>query len=208
MGSLNITQNIGKIMPHGQAGSYARQPDMIVNTFPAGGSANIPFGTPLKLSSGAVVAMGAGDSSANFIGFASREVKSALDYTSQGTGVYAPNDPVAVFQRGSINVICQRGTPAYGTAVYLRTVANASYPTAVVGGLEAAADAGKTIQLTNCAWQGPADANNVAELRILSLMEIPAQGAAVADAAGAAPTAAEFKALLDSLRDAGIIATA
>ena len=34
------------------------------------------------------------------------------------------------------------------------------------------------------------------------------KGAAVADAAGEAPTAAEFKALLDSLRAAGIIATA
>ena len=34
------------------------------------------------------------------------------------------------------------------------------------------------------------------------------QGVAVADAAGAAPTAAEYKALLDSLRAAGIIATA
>ena len=33
------------------------------------------------------------------------------------------------------------------------------------------------------------------------------QGVAVADAAGSAPTAAEFKALLDSLRTAGIIAT-
>ena len=33
------------------------------------------------------------------------------------------------------------------------------------------------------------------------------QGAAVADAAGAAPTAAEFRALLDSLGAAGIIAT-
>ena len=33
------------------------------------------------------------------------------------------------------------------------------------------------------------------------------QGAAVADAAGAAPTAAEFKALLDSLRASGVIAT-
>lgn len=33
------------------------------------------------------------------------------------------------------------------------------------------------------------------------------QGVAVADAAGAAPTAAEFKALLDSLRGAGLIAT-
>lgn len=34
------------------------------------------------------------------------------------------------------------------------------------------------------------------------------QGEAVADAAGTAPTAAEFKALLDSLRAAGIIAIA
>jgi len=33
------------------------------------------------------------------------------------------------------------------------------------------------------------------------------QGVAVADAAGSAPTAAEFKALLDSLRAAGILAT-
>lgn len=32
-------------------------------------------------------------------------------------------------------------------------------------------------------------------------------GAAVADAASTAPTAAEFKALLDSLRAAGVIAT-
>ncbi|MBO4506889.1 MAG: Head fiber protein [Lachnospiraceae bacterium] len=33
------------------------------------------------------------------------------------------------------------------------------------------------------------------------------KAAAVADAAGEAPTAAEFKALLDSLRTAGILAT-
>lgn len=37
------TQVIGKVMPHGFAGSYARQPDMIVNTRPAGGKVNIPL---------------------------------------------------------------------------------------------------------------------------------------------------------------------
>lgn len=202
------TQNIGKTMPHGFAGSYSRQPDMIVATFPAGGSANIPFGTPLKLSSGKVVPMGAGDNPYDFLGIASFEVKSALDYTNQGTGVYAPNDPTSVFQRGKLNVKCQRGTPAYGGAVYLRVEANASYSTAAVGGLEASADGTKTIQLTNCAWAGPADANGIAELSILSLMIKAPQGVAVADAASTAPTAAEFKALLDSLRGAGIIATA
>lgn len=38
-------QVIGKEMPHGFAGSYARQPDMIVNTRPAG--EEIPFGAAL-----------------------------------------------------------------------------------------------------------------------------------------------------------------
>lgn len=222
--SLN-TQTIGKAFPHGFAGSYASQPDMIVATLPAGGSANIPFGTALKLSDGKVVPMGAGDTDGNFIGFASCEIKTAMDYANQGTGVYAPNEPTSVFQRGCINVKCQRGTPSYGGAVYLRVTANASYPDAVVGGLEASADSDKTIQLTNCAWRGATDANKIAELCILSLMKqdgnstytLPAattttlggveMGAAVSDAAGEAPTAAEFKALLDSLRAAGIIAT-
>ena len=36
-------QLIGRDMPHGFAGCYARQPDMIVETRPAGGNAPIPF---------------------------------------------------------------------------------------------------------------------------------------------------------------------
>ena len=40
-------QVLGTDMPHGFAGCYARQPDMIVTTRPAGGTANIPFGAPL-----------------------------------------------------------------------------------------------------------------------------------------------------------------
>ena len=51
-------QVIGKEMPHGFAGCYARQPDMIVNTRPAGGGAPIPFGTPLKYDGAEVVPMG------------------------------------------------------------------------------------------------------------------------------------------------------
>lgn len=219
------TQTIGAAFPHGFAGSYAQQPDMIIATFPAGGSANIPFGTPVKLSGGAVVPMGAGDTAAAFLGIASKEIKSAFDYTNQGVGAYAPGEATSVFQRGSINVICQRGTPSYGGAVYLRITANESYPSAVVGGFEASSDSDKTIQIPNCAWQGGADANGVAELRILSLMQpgsgsaytLPAatssalggvkQGAAVSDAAGDNPTAAEYNALLAALRTAGILAT-
>lgn len=164
MASVQITQNIGTVMPHGMAGSYARQPDMIVNTFPAGDAC--PFGAPLKLSDGKVVKMGASDTADLFVGIAAREFKSALTFLDQSEGFYDQNEAVSVFQRGSINVKCQRGTPAYGGAVYVRITANGSYPTAVVGGFEASSDTTNSILLPFCKWMGPADANSIAELRI------------------------------------------
>mgnify|MGYP000034350369 CR=1 FL=1 len=166
-------QTIGKIMPNGQAGSYARQPDMIVNTRPLGGSDNVQFGLPLKYDSdGNVVLMGASSTAAQFVGIASREIKSSLNYLDQSVGEYAPEEAVAVFQRGAINVKCQKGTPKTGGDVYIRVAANDAAPTAVVGGFEAEADTtvANTIKLTNCQWAGPKDANDIAELRILTMI--------------------------------------
>ena len=37
-------QTIGKTMPHGYAGSYSRQPDMIVDSHPLEGDAAVVFG--------------------------------------------------------------------------------------------------------------------------------------------------------------------
>ena len=69
-------QNIGISMPHGFAGSYARQPDMVVNTRPA--AETIPFGLPLKYDgTGRVAPMGVGDAANVFVGVAAREIKSA-----------------------------------------------------------------------------------------------------------------------------------
>lgn len=167
MAGLN-PQVIGTSMTNGFAGSYARQPDMIVNTRVAGGSANIPFGAPLVYSTGTVVQMGASATAAQFVGVAGREIKSSLTYLEQSPGEYAPGDAVSVFQRGSINVYCQRGTPALGGAVYVRITANATYQSAVVGGFEAEADSTNTVQLTNCQWGGAPDANGIAELVILA----------------------------------------
>ena len=95
-------QVIGKEMPHGFAGCYARQPDMIVNTRPAGGGAPIPFGTPLKYDGAEVVPMGAAATAAQFVGVAGAEIKSALTYLDQSQGQYAPGEPVSVFQRGVV----------------------------------------------------------------------------------------------------------
>ena len=128
-----------KTTPNRFAGSYAQQPDMIVHTRPAGGSDAIPYGTPLIYSSGTVVAMGASATAAQFVGIAGREIKSALTYLEQSPGQYMPSEAVSVFMRGSINVYCQRGTPALGGTVYVRIAANGTYPSAVVGGFEAEA---------------------------------------------------------------------
>lgn len=166
------TQRIGTQFPYGFAGSYAYQPDMIVKTRPCGGTENIAFGTPVKYETGtvgAVVAMGAGDTADGFVGFASREIKSSVNYLEQGVGVYAPTEPVSVFMRGAVNVMVQKGTPALGGAVYVRVAENASYPTAVVGGIEAEADGGNTVELPGVLFEGPADNNGIACVRILTL---------------------------------------
>lgn len=165
-------QNIGTHFPHGFAGSYARQPDMVVSTRPAGGTAQIPFGAALMYDgNGAVIPMGAGATAEKFVGVAAREIKSALNYLEQDVGTYAPQEAVPVFMRGCVNVKCQSGTPKLGGAVYVRVAENAALPNAAVGGFEAAADstAANTVLLANCQWAGTADANGVAELRILTI---------------------------------------
>lgn len=162
-------QTIGTTMLNGFAGYFAAMPTMVVDTRPAGGSDPIPFGTPLKYDgNGNVIPMGAAATAAQFVGIAGHEIKSALTYLDQSQGQYAVGEPVSVFMRGAINVFCQRGTPALGGAVYLRITANGTYPSAVVGGLEAEADSSNTVQLTNCQWGGTADANGIVKLSILT----------------------------------------
>lgn len=162
-------QVIGKDFPHGFAGCFARQPDMIVQTRPAGGEANIPFGTPLVYDTDgkSVVAAGATFAAANFVGVAGFEIKSVLTYLDQSAGAYAPGEAVSVFQRGSINVKAY-GTPALGGAVYIRTAASETYTGEPVGCFTATNESGDTVALANCQWGGPADENGIAELVILT----------------------------------------
>lgn len=162
-------QSIGLTMPNGFPGTYSRQPDMIVDTHPLGGSANVAFGAPLVYSGNSVVPFSATGTPAAFAGIASREIKSALSYTDQ-SGKYQPNEAVPVFKRGCINVQCNNGTPAMNGNVYIRTAANAAIPTGVVGGFEATADGSNTVLLTNVKWHGSADSNGVAEIRIMSMI--------------------------------------
>lgn len=175
-------QTIGLNMSHGFSGSYARQPDMIVNTAPLGGTELIPFGTPLvRGENGVVLPMGAGSTGNQFIGVAGREVKSPAEFFSQNVGQYTPEEPVSVFQRGCINVKCQKGSPSIDGTVYVRVAASGSY---VVGGFEAEADGTNTVALSNAQWNGPADNNGVAELRIAYVGPVPAASGSAGENGG------------------------
>ena len=168
---MAFVQNIGKTMPHGFAGSYSRQPDTIIDTHPLSGDASLTFGLGVVAgAAGAVAPVSGSTTAAQFLGIALRETKSATSYINQGEGAYVPGDAVPVLLRGCANVKCQNGTPAYDGAVYLRIAANNSLPNAVVGGFEAAADGANSVALTNVKWKGTADANGIAEVRIMTTL--------------------------------------
>lgn len=200
-------QVIGKEMSHGFSGSYARQPDMIVNTAPLGGTEIIPFGTPLvRGENGAVLPMGTGSTGNQFIGVAGREVKSPAEFFNQNVGQYAPEEPVSVFQRGCINVKCQKGSPAIDGTVYVRVAASGNY---VVGGFEAEADGTNTVALVNAQWNGPADNNGVAELRIAYVGPVPAvSGSAGEDGGYYQPSVSEAGELTWTASKSGMPAVA
>ena len=200
-------QTIGLNMSHGFAGSYARQPDMITNTAPLGGTVAIAFGTPLvRGENGAVVPMGSGNTGNQFIGVAGREVKSPAELYSQNVGQYAPGEPVSVFQRGCINVKCQKGTPTVDGAVYVRVTASEGHP---AGGFEAEADGADTVALPNAQWNGPADNHGVAELRIAYVGPVPAvSGSAGEDGGYYQPSVSEAGELTWTASKSGMPAVA
>ena len=77
------------------------------------------------------------------------------------------------FQRGARNGRGTGGTPARGGAVYILVAEGekGDLTNAAVGDFVASKDsttAANTVQLTNCQWGGPADANGIAELVILT----------------------------------------
>ncbi len=163
-------QVIGTSMFHGYAGSYSRQPDMVIDTHLLEGEEAAVFGAALVYGASGVKPFGADSEAADFVGVASREVKSATDYFNQNVGQYHPGEAVSVFKMGCINVICQKGVPSLGGKVYVRIAVNEAYPNAVIGGFEAAEDTGKTVELTNAQWRGTSDGNGVAEMRILTMV--------------------------------------
>lgn len=157
---------IGISMLSGYAGTQSRTADAIIQNRIA--KSNISFGHAVVLTNDNkwdnVVE---GTTAAQIAGIAVREVVQANTFDPQSNPDYMAETPCDVMVRGNCTVKCQRGTPKSGDAVYVRVKANVTYQDAVVGGLEATADAANTVQVTNIEWTtGVMDANGMAEITI------------------------------------------
>ncbi|MDO5829430.1 MAG: hypothetical protein Q4Q25_04685 [Methanocorpusculum sp.] len=162
---------IGKSMNYGYAGNYARTPDDIVaDRKLAVDSAAIPFGNAVALKAdNTYTAVDENFTATAFAGIALRTVKQATSYQNQNIVEYQPGEMMSALERGAATVVCNVGTPTAGGPVFIRIKANAAVPNGVVGGFEAQADAGNTVQLPNAKWtNGYVDANKVAEVTLLT----------------------------------------
>lgn len=159
-------KTIGIMMAVGYPGTQSRSADSIIQNRMA--SATIKFGHAVKLlPTNKWAPVATGDTAAVVAGIAVREVVQANTFDPQSNPDYVANAPCDVMVRGNCTVKCQRGTPAAGTAVYVRITANDTYPNAEVGGFEAQADDANTIQVPNIEWTtGVVDAEGNAEVTI------------------------------------------
>jgi len=172
-------KTIGKELNHGFAGSFARMPDMIIDTHPLNdpdGTNPAFFGDPLIFATdGSVSRADATLTADNFAGVAGKEIKSQLNYLDQNEGgKYTNMEAVSVMKRGPISVLVANGTPVLGGPVYVRIALNPSIPTSYIGSFDAVADVDTSgtadvdlnVLLPNCVWITGKDTNGIAELLI------------------------------------------
>ena len=179
---------IGISMGLGFLGQFARNGDYVVRgDRPVQGTdaSGITFGSPVFFNTNDTVsslsqfqANSHTPTINNFAGIAIREVHTMEVFIQSGNSgptiaSYQPNQACDVLKRGCIIVQFQSAvssTATAGGAVYLRIALNGTYPSAVVGGFESAADGGNTLALTNCQFfTGLIDANNLVEIEILNI---------------------------------------
>lgn len=163
-------KTIGQRFNNGFAGSFSRQPEMQIFTKVNTGDTPIPFGAPVMQGGAGVKFVDGTLTAATFVGVATRQVQSALDYLNQnGAGEYVKNAAVPVIQAGRVNVVVTNGTPAIYGKVYVCTVGNGTYKVGDFVATPASDLVDKyVIELTNCKWCGSKDANGVAEISVAS----------------------------------------
>ena len=169
---------IGKTLDIGYAGTVSRSQDCIISNRPVNSeSEEIMFGQAVVLNADNTISkIKDGDTANKFLGIAVREVKQSTNYLTSA-GSYLPEPPADIFERGTIAVKCNNGTPTAGGKVYVRVAINEEISTGVIGEFEAEADeetveeskVARTLELPNVVFAtGKIDANGITEVKILN----------------------------------------
>lgn len=97
--------------------------------------------------------------------YPTQQTSGGMTSTIGGAGVPVSNQPADVLEDGAIMVKCNNfgvNAPTKGGAVFVWCTASAGNN--VQGGFQAAASAGNTAAIVNAYWNGPCDANGIAEM--------------------------------------------
>lgn len=146
-------------MPAGIPGDVTRKGDCTLEPGVIGATA-IPYGAPVKIADGKLVALAEGDDASDLYGFLARPYPTQSADNDSGPGS-APSGSVRdVLRRGYINVKLASGTAAKSGVVYVRVAADTGK---AVGDIETALVADETVAIT-AQFMGPADANGITEI--------------------------------------------
>lgn len=144
-------------MPAGIPGDVTRKGDSVLESC-AVGAAAVPYGAPVKLASGKLVAIAAGDAAAVLYGFLARPFPSQPAADGLGAGSAPAGSVRGVLRSGYMSVKLASGTAAKGGTVYVRIAVNGAK---AVGDIETALVADETVAIP-AAFMGEADsAGNV-----------------------------------------------
>lgn len=128
--------------PAGVAGDVSRPDDTVVESALLNAD-KVPaaFGLPVKMTSGKIEKIEAGDDAADFYGILTRIAPSISGDTSQlfASGVPNADSVQGVAVRGCVHALCKIGTPARNGSVHMRVVADTGK---AIGDLEATSDVG------------------------------------------------------------------
>lgn len=158
--------------PTGIPGAVSRPDNTVVEqamlVAAAGPTFAQAFGIPVKYVAGGIQQFNGGaETPADFAGILVREVPSISGNTAADFTNNIPNpDQVQGFvPEGYVSVVCARGTPARGAAVFVQIIANGGVG---VGAFCATDDGGNAIELNNVTWASDGkDASGNAEVRVM-----------------------------------------
>ena len=148
-------------MPAGFAGSVSRYASATLEANFVGNTP-IAFGQFVKIKTGKVEALGAGDTAGSIYGLLVRSFPTQSISNEFGTALAAAGTAQDILRRGYMTVTLKGAAAATKAGqVYVYITANAGK---VAGDIVAVADGSNTLAVPNCVFMGSADTNGNVEI--------------------------------------------